>query len=207
MSKAASVVLGAIVIVVAGGAYAYQELGWFKAKPKPPEEPEYKKVKPPSDEEVARKSEHIVPDLTDLDEADARKAVVKAGFMADALIVKNAPCKYASDKDMKPIGSICLQQPPPGTRVTGHTKIEVAIEADTYEHGAVGFSNEWRRMPDVVGETKASALQILADKGFGPDEFEIDPRTSCAKGTVCGTRPEAGLRKVKSQKGVLSIAQ
>jgi beta-lactam-binding protein with PASTA domain len=207
VSKAGSVVLGGIVLLVAGGAYAYQELGWFKAKPKPPEEPEYKKVKPPTADEVAKKSEHTVPDLIDLDEADAKKAVEKAGFPAGALVVKNAPCKYQSDKDMKTVGSVCLQDPPGGTKVSGHTRIEIAIEVDTYEHGAIGFTNEWRRMPALVGESKESALQILADKGFGADEFEIDTRTNCEKNTVCGTRPEAGMRKVKSQKGVLSVAQ
>lgn len=197
--------LGVIVLLVAGGAYGYQELGWFKSEPPPPEEPDYKKYKAPTAEEISRKRQHVVPDLIDLDIADARKAVEKAGFTADTLIEKDAPCEYTDDKDMKPIGSICLQSPVPGATVSGHTKIEIAVEVDTFEQGAVGRTNEWRRMPDLTGETLQSAKQILRGKGFGEDEFEIDRRSDCAKGTVCGTRPEAGLRKVRVQKGILYV--
>ncbi len=204
MSKTGSVILGAVILVAAGGAYAYQELGWFKSKPPPPEEPAHRKAgPPPSADAVARKRELVVPDLIDLDVADARKAVAKAGFPSDALVEKDAPCEYKDDRDMKPIGSICAQSPPADTKVSGLTRIEVATEVDTFEHGGVGRSHEWRRMPDVTGESLASARQILRDKGFTDDEFEVDPRSDCAKGTVCGTRPEAGQRKVKIQKGII----
>jgi beta-lactam-binding protein with PASTA domain len=205
VSKTASVVLGVIVVIAGGGAYAYQELGWFKSKPEPPPEPEYKKYKAPTAGEISRKSRHVVPDLVDLDVADARSAVAKAGFTSDTLIETDAPCEYANDKDMKPIGAICLQAPQPGVEVSGHTKIEIAVEVDTFEQGGVGRTNAWRRMPDLTGETLQAPKQILRDKGFDEDEFEIDPRSDCAKGTVCGTRPEAGLRKVKAQKGILYV--
>lgn len=206
MSKAASAAIGVLCVVGGAGYYAYEEMGWFKAKPKPPEEPAHRKPGPaPKPDEVARKKEHTVPDLLDLDVEAARKAVAAAGFPSDALVEKDAACQYTNDRDMKPIGSICLQSPNAGVTVSGLTKIQVAVEVDTFEHGAVGRSNEWRRMPDVVGESLAGARAILAEKGFGADEFEVDGRSDCQRGTVCATRPEPGQRKVKAQTGTLYV--
>jgi beta-lactam-binding protein with PASTA domain len=207
MGKAGSVVLGLVCAIGAGGYYAYDELGWFKAKPAPPAPRASEAPAPPeSPEEVARKHEHVVPELIDLDVETARKVVAKAGFRKDALQVReNTVCQYASDKEMKAVDTICQQAPQPGIKVSGLTDIRVVVEHDTYDHGSVGYSGEWRRMPDVTGATLEAAREILRDKGFADDEFEIDSRADCKHGTVCSTRPDPGKRKVIARKGTLWV--
>lgn len=151
----------------------------------------------------------VVPDLVGMKPDAAAAALTAAGFSADNLKTStDHTCPiYKDDKaEMLPVGTICSQQPLPGTEAMARSKVTIVLERDTYEAGAIGTAFEWKRMPDVDGMTLAQARKALADKGFTESDFVVEDAV-CAKGRVCGTKPEPGKRKTKNPPGTIYIGQ
>ncbi|MBE7447714.1 MAG: PASTA domain-containing protein [Kofleriaceae bacterium] len=149
-----------------------------------------------------------VPDLTGKTEAEAEAALRAAGFTGATLEIMpdRFLCEYDDDAKMVAQGQICNQDPQAGARrLETRAPIKVVIERDTFEAGGAGTTSEWRRMPQVVGLPVEAAQALLAEKGFGPDEFIVEDGHTCAAGTVCETRPEAGKRKQLVFKGRLGV--
>lgn len=148
------------------------------------------------------------PKLHGMTEDDARKALVAAGFKDPTIEVRdvNYECLYEGtvdgQEDMLAVGAICDQDPAPDVRLRAEKlKMKITIERDTWEHGGVGYI-EWRRMPNLEGMDFTQAQALLASKGFGTDEFEIEKHPGgCAENTVCDTLPAAGHRKRKDSQG------
>lgn len=200
----------ALILLVAGGWFGYQE--WEKRKKEqqpPPVEPDRG---PQSAAEAGPAKETRwgdMPDLRGMTESQATAALRAAGF-ADVhvqVMEDTYTCEYDDDTKMLPQGQICEQKPSAGTRVSlAKLRAQIVIEHDTYEHGGE-TTQEWRRMPDLVGKPLAEAQAILAAKGFKDDEFTIEEDASCARGTVCETAPKALVRKTVSYPGRLSVGK
>jgi beta-lactam-binding protein with PASTA domain len=153
----------------------------------------------------------VVPDLTGLTIEQAAAALQAAGFQFDHVEPSDFVCEYADDRSMVKQGTACGQEPLAGAeRLPRLVSVRVTIEHDTYEHGAVGLANEWRRMPDVLGRPLDSANGLLARSQLPTGEhFEIIDTTEdgCEAGLVCRTEPAAGTRKVISRKGRLYVGK
>ena len=153
----------------------------------------------------------VVPDLTGKTAAEAEAALRAAGFTFQRLELDDHQCSVADDTKMVPKDTVCAQRPAAGAetgpRLSSPT---VTIERDSYDHGGVGGSNEWRRMPDLVGKPIDVARTILARASLPvADQFEIaeDSSDACQPDQVCSTEPAANARKVLARKGRLYVGK
>lgn len=214
-----SIATSALVILATGGYLGYQQWG-PKDKPAKPYAPPSAKgsgsgsaagtgsgaaeESPPEPTRAVK--EVVVPDLVGLTADVARDRMTQAGFAPDALAIPpDTVCHYDDDKNMVKQGTICAQDRSAGQKMMSNAKVKVAIEHDTYDEGGIETGAVWRRMPEVTGKSVDDALQLLRDKGFGPDEFEVEERGGCGKGTVCDQNPNAGDRKFVSSRGSLNV--
>lgn len=207
-------VLGAAVLVLgAVGYFGYEE--WEKRKRDKQREEEAiaereeaaLRNRPKAEKPKAPKKR--VPDLFGQTPDSARMMLKNAGFSPDQLVIldSNYICRYANERDMVDQGSICKQEPQPELEVEITRKIEVTIEHDTFERGALGSPNEWRRMPDLIGMTRAEVEPALRAAGFEMSEFRIDEQQGCSVNAVCDTTPPPSGRKVKAREGVITIGR
>lgn len=199
----------AVVVLGVGGFLAYEEYQKKKEKDaydaamadeaaRDAEKEKQKALEPEKQAEV--------PDLKGMSEDDAKEALKKAGFV-NATVQRRADnyvCEHENEKDMLPLDTICEQDVGAGVkRLVKNLRVQVTIERDTYEKGgAPGY--EWHRMPDLEGLPLTEAKQLLADKGFGENEFELKPG-SCDDGIVCDTIPDGGQRKRVDSQGTLKV--
>ncbi len=207
-------VLGAAVLVLgAGGYFGYEE--WQKREATRKREAEGQATRDKAERDNQPKAEKprpkpkAVPDLYGLTPDVARQQVKTAGFDPEKFIVLDAQfgCRYADEIDMVTQGTICNQEPSKDAVVDVTREIKVTIERDTFEHGSVGTTSEWRRMPDVLGMSKDEALATLTRAGFKASEFRIDLQQGCSLNAVCDTTPPPRGRKVHAREGVLTIGQ
>jgi beta-lactam-binding protein with PASTA domain len=153
------------------------------------------------------------PKLYGMTEGEAKTALTEAGFKDPKLEVREAnfECEYEnkveSQDDMLAVGKICGQDPAPDVRLNAkNLTMKVTIERDTWEHGGVE-NVEWRRMPNLEGMNVTEAQALLASKGFGADEFELEKHPGgCEENTVCETLPPAGQRKRKDSPGTIKAS-
>jgi len=205
---------GAVVLLGIGGFLAYNQ--WEQRK----EQKKVAEARAQAQKDEAKRDEAgqtkearwtTMPDLYKKTPEEAQAILAKAGF--DTIEMRkygdNAVCSYEgtikSQADMVPQGAICAQEPAAGARVRAEKAyVRFLVEDDTYEHGGLDTS-EWRRMPDVTNMSADAAKALLASKGFGADEFDVeDVGDRCPSRTVCDTIPRAGQPKMKSVKGTLS---
>lgn len=205
---------GAVVLLGIGGFLAYNQ--WQERKErKKVEESRAQSAKDDARREEAKQTKEAqwatMPDLYKKTPEEAQALLAKAGFgeIEMGKYGDNAVCSYDGtvddQSDMVPQGAVCAQEPAAGARVRAErVRVRFLLEEDTFEHGGVD-TQEWRRMPDVLAMSADQAMALLASKGFGADEFEVeDVGAQCPSKTVCETNPRPGHRKVKSVKGTLS---
>jgi beta-lactam-binding protein with PASTA domain len=185
------------VTIAAGAYFASEELG-TKATPTVAPAPTPAVPAPPV------KTAVDVPDLRGLDVDQARKVAGRHGSLELEVLDRYA-CDYDDDRDMLLEGQVCDQKPVAGTSVVEGSTIKVVVERDTYEHGGVGTTNEWRRMPDLVGMPVDEAHAELARLGFDDGELSVEHDTACPARVVCGSQPEPGHRKVRARAGRLYV--
>lgn len=149
----------------------------------------------------------VVPDLYGLTMEQATAKLRQAGFTRDP---EKSTQNYACDMDRRPhydVGQICYHHPVPGAKTGSRLPVHVQIQADYDDHGNIGFSGEWRSMPDVVGKTVATARTILVKAKLPLDEhFELLVG-DCAEHTICDGYPRPGERKVLARKGRLWVGK
>jgi hypothetical protein len=148
-----------------------------------------------------------MPDLSGLTVTQAKEVLTKAGFSADKLReLVDHECQYKSEKDMKPKGQICSQDPSAHAKVLPTARIDVTLEEDTFEEGGLGSPSAWKRMPDLMGMSEVSARGVLRTKGFKDDEFHFQRMGGCGTpNTVCSTNPEPLQRKIRERQGEILI--
>ncbi len=115
-----------------------------------------------------------VPDLTGMTESDAINAIRNAGFE-----LGDIDREYNKDVDE---GKIFAQSPAAGTMVKSGTLITITVSKGT----------ELRKVPDVVGKSKADATSTLKSAGFAvkvTEEFS----STVAKDLVISQSPSAGV--------------
>ena len=110
-----------------------------------------------------------VPNVVGQQETAAESALQNAGFKA---LVKNDPTSSA------PVGQVTAQSPSGGTAAPGST---VTI---TVSGGAV-------TVPSVVGDSQATATQILTTSGFQVSVQQGSGPSQFANGTVFSQQPAA----------------
>ena len=105
----------------------------------------------------------VVPDLRGLTAAQAEAALRSAGFSFDQLKITDYACEALDDRKMAPQDTVCDQHPTAGQdHAPRLISVSVTIEHDTFAHGSVGGSSEWRRMPELVGKPLDVARTTLA---------------------------------------------
>lgn len=216
-----SIATSALVILATGGYLGYQQWG-PKEKPAKPYAPPSAGTgsagsggttgsdatgsgeQAPGPTRAVKEVE--VPDLVGLTPDEAKERLSQAGFAATALTIPpDTICRYDDDTKMVKQGTICAQDRSAGQKIMSNARVKVAIEHDTYEEGGVETGAVWRRMPDLLGKPIDEALQLLQDKGFGRDEFEVEERGGCTKGTICDQNPNPGDRKFLASPGALNV--
>lgn len=207
---------GAVVLIGIGGFLVYNYVSERREARKRQEAVAADRAAETAKKEAqAERTKHdptwaTIPDLTGKTEVEAKKLLTEAGFQQVEMEVMEPRYECVYDKvvhapsDMVPVDTICNQDPEPGGRVRAEKfAIQVVIEHDTFERGGLATS-EWRRMPDVLGMSLTEAQGLLASKGFGADEFEVEDYThSCPSMKVCETVPPAGNRKRKDTPGII----
>lgn len=148
-----------------------------------------------------------MPALAGLSLDQAKEVLTKAGFNLDKFkVLTDSECTYKDEKDMKPKGTICSQEPAPNIKAQPTARLEVTIEEDDYEEGGVGSPSAWKRMPKLDGMTESAAKAALRNKGFADDEFDFQHEQGCgAVGLVCRTTPEGLQRKIRGRQGDVYI--
>lgn len=202
-----------MLVLAAGGYFGYEEWQKRKRDKARAEDSERDRAeavernKPKAEKPKAAKKQ--VPDLFGMTPDAARATVKTAGFDPDKFVVleSNYICRYADERDMVDQGSICKQEPTAGAEVDVTRKIEVTIEHDTFERGALGTPNEWRRMPDLIGMSHSEAEAALVSAGFKMKDFRIDWQQGCSLDAVCDTTPPPKGRKVLAREGVITIGK
>jgi PASTA domain len=153
----------------------------------------------------------LVPDLTGMTADQAATALRAAGFKFQRLETTDNACGHSDEDQMMRLGAVCAQEPLAGAeRLPKLMQAKITIERDTYEHGSIGGSSEWRRMPDVAGKSLATARTMLERASLPLDEqFEIvkTSESGCAKGAVCRTEPVGKGRKVLARKGQIYVGK
>lgn len=204
------VLLGVLCALGAGGYFGYE---WWKEKKA---KEKFEKAKAEAalnaanmDAGVEAQGPIEVPDLSGMTAEDAKKALAKLGFKTDKFkVLDDHACSYASEKDMRPKGQICGQDPPAGSFSSASRKFDVTVEVDNYEAGGVGTVGEWKRMPELEGMTLDAAQSKLRGLGFREDEFQVDKEQGCGTvGLICETEPAGLGRKVLGRLGTLTVAE
>jgi|GEM_PF-2866494 len=219
-SGKSNALLGVIGVLGVGGYFGYDYYQTEKAKKKAVEDnahalevrnqrandPSYR----PSGEDpfVDRRAvAGEMPDLVGLTPDQAREVLTKANFKLDNFkTLEDSECQYKDEKDMKPLGHICSQEPQAGAKTMAKARIEVVIEEDTYEEGGLGSPSAWKRMPKLDGLSPGAAKDLLRAKGFAEDEFRFEREQGCGTpGLVCSTSPEGDNRKIRGRQGTVTI--
>lgn len=129
-----------------------------------------------------------VPDIVEMTEADARQALIDAGFTPD-------PQPAESDAKIE-AGKIISQMPEAG---------EMAAKGS-----AVAFvpsrGIETVQVPNVVGQKSADAKKALSELGFKVTTTE-EFSSTVAKGLVVSQNPGAGLKVGKGSRVTLSVSK
>jgi PASTA domain len=152
-----------------------------------------------------------LPDLRGKTAAQVGELLKSRGFQIDTVNMTDLMCNDSDDTKMQPQNTVCGQEPAVGVDHGPHLiRLSLTIEHDTYEHGGVGNSNEWRRMPNLVGKSFDVARTILAraslpiDSQFNLVEVVDD---KCPAGQVCATSPEGNHRKVLGRRGEIVVGK
>jgi beta-lactam-binding protein with PASTA domain len=204
------VLLGVLCALGAGGYFGYEWWQEKKAKEKLEKEKAAAALNADNlDAGVAAQGPIEVPDLSGLTVEEAKAKLSKLGFKLDKFkVLDDHACSYAQEKDMRPKGHICGQDPPAGSHSAATRKIEVTIEVDSYEAGGAGTPGEWKRMPELVGMSLDAAKSKLRGLGFGEEEFQVDKEQGCGPvGLICETEPAGLGRKVLGRLGTLTVAE
>jgi beta-lactam-binding protein with PASTA domain len=98
----------------------------------------------------------------------------------------------ASVASNKPRGTVLSQSPAAGTRVAKDSTVVIRI------------SRGLLSVPDVVGQTRVTALAAVRAAGLVPQAFNV--RSAQPKGTVLAQRPQAGTRVPGGSKVRLNIS-
>ncbi len=153
----------------------------------------------------------IVPSLIGQTAAQAEATLRAAGFTIPRVeIVKNY-CAHDDDTKMVAKDTVCEQEPRAGREHQPRIlSLRLTLERDTYEHGLVGHSSEWRRMPDLDGKPLDVARTILARASLPLAEqfdiVEVDEAV-CQPAQICRTEPAARARKVLWRKGRIYVGK
>lgn len=129
-----------------------------------------------------------VPTLVGMAEADAKKALETAGFVADP-----QPAEYDTKIES---GLIISQSPEAGSKLAKGSKVSYTPSK----------GNETVRVPDVTGKSKSSAISALENAGFKVST-KSEYSTSVSKGNVISQNPSAGLEVSKGSKVTLAISK
>ena len=153
----------------------------------------------------------VVPDLRGLTAAQAEAALRSAGFSFDQLKITDYACEALDDRKMAPQDTVCDQHPTAGQdHAPRLITVSVTIEHDTFAHGSVGGSSEWRRMPELVGKALDVARTTLARVNLPLDQqFDLleDGADGCQPQQVCHTEPAGNDRKVLTRKGRIYVGK
>lgn len=152
-----------------------------------------------------------MPDLRGKTAAQVGELLHSRGFQVDKITISDLLCNEGDDTKMVAQNTVCGQQPDLGVDHGPHVlRLELTIEHNSYDHGGVGTSSEWRRMPDLVGKSIDVARTILARASLPIDEqFNIVEVVddACAAGQVCQTSPAGKSRKVLQRRGELVVGK
>jgi serine/threonine-protein kinase len=116
-----------------------------------------------------------VPDVVNLKEAEARQAIIDAGFEPDLL-----PPKFSSEV---PHGRIISQSPKAGEELELGSKVSYVPSSGT----------QTKAVPDVVGQGVDTAQANLAEAGFLVSVTE-DYSDTVAPGVIISQNPTAGTK-------------
>jgi beta-lactam-binding protein with PASTA domain len=115
-----------------------------------------------------------VPRLTGLSQAAAEATLMDAGLARGSLEA------LVSDK---PAGEVIGQDPPAGTPVRRGSTVDITIAGSAVA-----------AVPNVIGQPRATAEQMIRDAGFVPgDVTPVITTTSQPAGTVVGQNPGSGM--------------
>ncbi len=132
---------------------------------------------------------HIVlPDLTGLTEAEARKRLADAGSTGSIYTRDNTGCERKMEIEA---GRVCGQQPPAGSKQSSRLAVTLLIAQST-ERGGEGTGQEWVKMPDVVGMPVDQATAVLEKAGFTKIKIQQRVDSACKPDVVCKQNPEPG---------------
>jgi beta-lactam-binding protein with PASTA domain len=118
-------------------------------------------------------SDHPVPRVIGMPEAEARTSITNKGFRVRVEGERNSPDVAR--------GAVVWQDPPPGVVLTPNTVVQVVLSS-----GPAPVT-----VPDVVGLALSSAERILTAAGVKVGTVDTI-RTSGELGVVIATRPGAG---------------
>ena len=129
------------------------------------------------------------PDLVGSALEDAREKAAGAGTELDVLGLA-----YTADADS---GEIIFQYPPEGLPLEGEAPIEVLVSAGPGT----------RRVPDLVGLPRGSALALLRAAGIPVARVESVAEAGLEKGTVIRTEPPAGSALAAGDSVVVAVSR
>ena len=124
----------------------------------------------------------VIPDVTNMTEADARAMLTDAGFTVKTREIKSDDTE----------GLVVLSDPSAGLREQEGTEVVIHIASS-------------REIPDIIGKTKSEAKKALKAEGYENVKFKKE-KSDNEKGTVISTAPKAGEACKSTAKVVVKLA-
>jgi serine/threonine-protein kinase len=129
-----------------------------------------------------------VPDVTGLDEEEARARIEDADLDVDIT--------RREDGEQDP-GTVLEQDPPAGTQVRKGDNVTLTVAEEPSQ----------APVPDLQGAPVNDALDALAQAGFTPAQDTRDVPTPDQDGIVVGQRPKAGTQRQKGSKVTIVVGR
>jgi beta-lactam-binding protein with PASTA domain len=128
-----------------------------------------------------------VPAVVGMTQQNAVTSLTRSGLRAQ-------PDEVSSDKEP---GTVTAQSPAADTLVARGSQVQIKI--------STGPSPQPESVPDVIGQTYDSAVEILQARGFKPTPVEV--KSDQAAGTVVDQDPKGGTTVANGTTITLSVSQ